>query len=194
MSSIWRRGRASTCSRETRWCVLRSRPVTHSWTSVITRGWRVPLENRSEGTVHRYIITHNAPDLADVPLAASGLPLGRYPYTRRERWAARMSRRPVSFRAYPFGQLDRIEARLGLQWQRARQQTRHVPRPSYRYAEWLRGPLRHLIEEVLLDPRTLTRSWYRARQLNAGCASIWRAQITAQSFRRCWRWNSPCAL
>ena len=105
----------------------------------LMRVWSLPRPVRRAALPHRYIITRNAPALADVPYEHDGLAL-RYPFTRLERWQ--------------------------LAWARARQQAQArlgrpaVRTPNYRYADWIRGPLRPLFTDVLLDPRTTARPYF----------------------------------
>ncbi len=107
---------------------------------LLARAWALPRPARLQALAHRYIITRNAPTLADVPYERDGLPL-RYPFTAAERWrlGIRRGRRQLA-------------QRLGRPWQR---------RPNYRYGDWFRGPLRPLLAEVLLDARTQSRPYFR---------------------------------
>ncbi|MCX6031094.1 MAG: asparagine synthase-related protein [Chloroflexi bacterium] len=106
--------------------------------------WNLPRDVRDAAGVQRYVITRNAPTLADVPYEHDGLPL-RYPFARHERWQGA--------------------------WRRAEQQVRvllgrpYVRVPNYRYAEWIRGPLRPLFAAVLLDPRSLARPYFRGETI-----------------------------
>ncbi len=108
---------------------------------LLTRAWALPRSARLQALAHRYIITRNAPALADVPYERDGLPL-RYPFTSAERWRLRLQ----SWR-------HELAMRLGRGWKR---------QPNYRYADWLRGPLRPLLAEVLLDARSMARPYFRA--------------------------------
>jgi asparagine synthetase B (glutamine-hydrolysing) len=107
---------------------------------LMMRIWSLPRAVRWAGLAHRYIITRNAPALADVPYEHDGLPL-RYPFTRGDEWrlAWKRARR-------------RITDRLGQPYRRV---------PNYRYADWLRGPLRPLLTDVLLDPAATTRPYFK---------------------------------
>jgi asparagine synthetase B (glutamine-hydrolysing) len=108
---------------------------------LLLRAWNLPRPMRLRGLAHRYLITRNAPTLADVPYERDGFPL-RYPVTARERWRVDLAR------------LNRqVQQRLGSRYTRV---------PNYRYGEWLRGPLRSLAADVLLDPRAQSRPYFRA--------------------------------
>ncbi len=111
---------------------------------LLVQGWRFPSKARARNIIPSYIITRNAPQLLDVEVtyaAGSGWPLRRYS--------------PVAF--------GRVTGRLINYWEtlRERRQERLPTVPNYRYGEWLRGALRPLVEQVLLDPRTLSRPYFR---------------------------------
>ncbi|MCX6031093.1 MAG: asparagine synthase-related protein [Chloroflexi bacterium] len=105
----------------------------------VMRAWNLPRAARWKAAAHRYLITRNAPALADVPYERDGLPL-RYPFTARERWQIGLERADQTLRK-----------RLGRPYARVF---------NYRYADWLRGPLRSLVTDVLLDPRTVARPYF----------------------------------
>ncbi len=128
---------------------------------VLEQGFRLPLSARANCTPHRFIITRNAPALADIPLTRTGLPPGRYPFTRQERWTARLNRTPWRTMGYPFALWDRLEARIKRTRGERSGQPRHKILANYHYPDWLRGPLRPVVEAVLLDPRTLSRPYFR---------------------------------
>ena len=93
-------------------------------------------------TAPKYIITKNAPALADAPFGLSEESL-RFPHNR-------LARRWQIFT----GRWRRIGPHVN-----RRAERRHVP--NYRYADWLRGPLRPLLNDVLTDPRTQARPYFR---------------------------------
>ncbi|MCX7706491.1 MAG: asparagine synthase-related protein [Anaerolineae bacterium] len=107
---------------------------------LLTRAWALPRPARLQALAHRYMITRNAPALADVPYERDGLPL-RYPFTPVERQRLDLQRWQ-----------RQLAGRLGRRWER---------RPNYRYGDWFRGPLRPLLAEVLLDARTQSRPYFR---------------------------------
>lgn len=107
---------------------------------LLARAWALPRPARLGALAHRYIITRNAPVLADVPYERDGLPV-RYPFTAVERWRLQFLRSQQA-----------VFARLGHRWDR---------RPNYHYADWFRGPLRPLLAEVLLDARSTSRPYFR---------------------------------
>jgi hypothetical protein len=109
-----------------------------------TRAWELPHFVCRQGLLHSYIITHNAPELTTLPFSFTlpdGLPL----------------------RTYPRGRLQRLTTRVSQYWQIARIRLGMAPPEvgNYRYREWLRGPLRPLLMDVLLDPRTAGRPYLR---------------------------------
>lgn len=107
---------------------------------LLTRAWALPRPARLQALAHRYLITRNAPALADVPYERDGLTL-RYPFTAVERMR-------LSWQQWR----HRLSNRLGRRWER---------RPNYRYADWFRGPLRPLLAKVLLDERGQSRPYFR---------------------------------
>lgn len=114
---------------------------------LFVRSWKLPFSARYQGLLHRYIITCNAPELADLQFTytyydpAEGLPLRRYPSSR----------------------LQRLTTRLSQSWERTRFMLGMVAKevPNYSYGDWLRGPLRPLLMDVLLDARTARRPYLR---------------------------------
>ncbi len=114
---------------------------------VMMEGWNLPMSARVAGVAHSYIVTRNAPALADVPFEMTGQPI-RFPRTAIERWNQRCR---AAWHA--------VCRRLGMRYQRV---------PNYRYADWIRGPLRPLFTDVLLDPRTQARPYF-----NQGTVRLW---------------------
>jgi asparagine synthetase B (glutamine-hydrolysing) len=106
----------------------------------LERTWNLPKTARAEAVVHRYILSRNAPALAGVPYERDNLPV-RYPFNRRDRWRLSLARWQAT-----------LHARLGHPYLRI---------ANYHYAEWIRGPLRPLFSDLLLDPRTLGRPYLR---------------------------------
>lgn len=120
-------------------------PFLDRW--LFIRSWKLPFSARFQNVLHSYIITRNAPELADIPFSycyydpSEGLPLRRYPQ----------------------GRLRRLITRLSQSWERARHRLGIVARgiPNYAYGDWLRGPLRLLVMDILLDNKTARRPYLR---------------------------------
>lgn len=102
---------------------------------------RLPYEARRGGKLMRYIVTRNVPAMADLPYEQDGRPM-RYPLTPWDQGRQKLADLGRSLRR-----------RLGL--------PRYRSVPSYRYTEWIRGPLRATFTDVLLDPRTLGRPYWQ---------------------------------
>lgn len=109
------------------------------------RSWKLPFSARFQNLLHSYIITCNAPELAKLHFSysyydpAEGLPPRRYPR----------------------GPLQRLTTRLSQSWERARFRLGMAAKevPNYAYGDWLRGPLRPLLMDVLLDDKTARRPY-----------------------------------
>jgi asparagine synthetase B (glutamine-hydrolysing) len=111
---------------------------------LLLRSWRVPSAARARGIIPSYIITRNAPQLLDVRATwglNSGLPLRRYSSTSLGRCMSYVSQ----------VRQNRQERQRAHSWMV----------PNYRYADWLRGAVRPLLEDVLFDPRTQARPYFR---------------------------------
>ncbi len=111
---------------------------------LLEQTWRLPASLRYRGEAESYIVTHNAPHLADVTYTWV---LGDGPPMRR----------------YPKNSVERLTTAASQWWQIARARRGHYAPyvSSYRYGDWLRGPLRPLLTDVLLDPRTAARGFFR---------------------------------
>lgn len=112
--------------------------------ALLEQTWRLPAPLRYNGEMESYIITRNAPHLADVTFTwvlGDGPPMRPYPRSRAER----------------------LTTAAAQWWQIARARRGHHPRyvQNYRYGDWLRGPLRAQLTDVLLDPRTAGRGFFR---------------------------------
>ena len=104
----------------------------------------LPAAARNRGVVPMYIITRNAPQLLDVPTTwelGDGFPPRRYPLTTWERVTTYVSQ----------------VRQMAAEQRRGKSLMVH----NYRYADWLRGGLRPLVEDVLLDPRAQARPFFR---------------------------------
>jgi asparagine synthetase B (glutamine-hydrolysing) len=111
--------------------------------------WRLPAAVRDAGLVESYIITRDAPALARMPFAweyGDGLPLRPYASSELGRRLTILSQRWY---------VKREE----LGWNKKRQVG------NYRWAEWLRGPLKSILHDVLLDPQTQHRPYFRGETL-----------------------------
>ena len=113
---------------------------------VIEAVFNLPYSVRADGGLLRYVVTKNAPALADQPYERDGRPM-RYLFTPWQRAQDRAARRIQQFRR---------RWRLGGQPHRVY---------SYRYGEWIRGPLLPEFKEVLLDSRTLARPYWRGETI-----------------------------
>jgi asparagine synthase (glutamine-hydrolysing) len=113
---------------------------------VIEADYNLPYSVRADGGLLRYVVTKNAPALADQPYERDGRPM-RYLFTPWARAQDRFSRRVQQFRK---------RWRLGGQPHRVY---------SYRYGDWIRGPLNAEFREVLLDPRTQARPYWRGETI-----------------------------
>ena len=106
---------------------------------VLMAGWHLPMSARAAGLAHSYIITRNAPALADVPVEMTGEPI-RFSLTPPPRWQQKLETLRRLFRRRGRSTYERV--------------------PNYRYGDWLRGPLRPLVTDVLLDARTRARPYF----------------------------------
>jgi asparagine synthetase B (glutamine-hydrolysing) len=109
---------------------------------VITAVYNLPYGVRADGGLLRYVVTKNAPALADQPYERDGRPM-RYLFTPWQRAQDQAARRIQQFRK---------------RWKLGGQPRRVY---SYRYADWIRGPLNAEFREVLLDERTQSRAYWR---------------------------------
>lgn len=113
---------------------------------LLTQAWRIPSEVRARNIIPSYIITRNAPTLLDVHVTRAqrggGLPLRPYAATPWGRFTTYLSQKQETLRERREKQVTKV--------------------PNYLYADWLRSSMRPLVEEVLLDPRTLSRPYFRA--------------------------------
>jgi hypothetical protein len=108
---------------------------------LLAQVYHLPYSARSGGSLMRYIVTRNNPRMADLPYEKDGRSM-RYPLT-------------------PFDHGRQWVDRLGRSFRRRAGLLRYRSVPSYRYGEWLRGPMRSLVCDVLLDDRALARPYWR---------------------------------
>lgn len=115
---------------------------------VITAVYNLPYSVRADGGLLRYVVTKNAPALADQPYERDGRPM-RYLFTRWQRAQDQAARRIQQFRK---------------RWKLGGQPRRVY---SYRYGDWIRGPLNAEFRKVLLDERTRSRPYWRGETIAA---------------------------
>jgi asparagine synthetase B (glutamine-hydrolysing) len=113
---------------------------------VIEAVYNLPYSVRADGGLLRYVVTKNAPALADQPYERDGRPM-RYLFTPWQRAQDQAARRVQQFRK---------RWRLGGQPRRVY---------SYRYGDWIRGPLDAEFREVLLDERTQSRPYWQGETI-----------------------------
>lgn len=113
---------------------------------VIEAVYNLPYSVRADGGLLRYVVTKNAPALADQPYERDGRPM-RFLFTPWQRAQDQAARRIQQFRK---------------RWKLGGQPHRVY---SYRYADWIRGPLNAEFREVLLDPRTQSRPYWRGETI-----------------------------
>jgi asparagine synthase (glutamine-hydrolysing) len=113
---------------------------------VIEAVYNLPYSVRADGGLLRYVVTKNAPALADLPYERDGRPM-RYLFTPWQRAQDQAARRIQAFRK---------RWRLGGQPHRVY---------SYRYGDWIRGPLQREFRDVLLDERTQARPYWRGETI-----------------------------
>jgi asparagine synthetase B (glutamine-hydrolysing) len=109
---------------------------------VIEAVYNLPYSVRADGGLLRYVVTQNAPALADQPYERDGRPM-RYLFTPWQRAQDRAARRIQQFRK---------------RWKLGGQPRRVY---SYRYGDWIRRPLNTEFRQILLDERTLSRPYWR---------------------------------
>lgn len=113
---------------------------------VIEAVHNLPYAVRADGGLLRYVVTRNAPALAALPYERDGRPM-RYMFTAWERLQDRAAREVQRFRK---------------RWKLGGQPRRVY---SYRYGDWIRGPLAGQFRDVLLDARTLSRPYWRGETI-----------------------------
>lgn len=113
---------------------------------VIESVYNLPYSVRADGGLLRYVVTRNAPALAGQPYERDGRPM-RYLFTPWQRAQDRAARQVQQFRK---------------RWKLGGQPRRVY---SYRYGDWIRGPLRREFEDALRDPRTQARPFWRGETI-----------------------------